>query len=1300
MAKIDCFKGIKIAGLQEEFEKRISEGMSDTQLRDIGTQVALEQFNKLDADLVKLKKSIGQKAKAQNLTYEPKQVENETKEQQEEPLLEGVQDGGKQNETGQESPELRTEETQEVEPQTQEADALQQVQRETEESVLRDERVEETSQEEAEQQTQTPQEKKIESPKSEPLNEINESSIPDLLTPNQESRVSLIEDVNATVKTIELPDGDIGYSVEIRRGEELVQDRDGDEVVEMSSAEEVVQYLRGKQRGFKLSKQPRPVKGADERLSTPPEEQQLPEGTEVEFSVFGGLEKGVIQSDGRVKSSESGVKYRIGSKIGQATINENFQSALTKGLDVADNYLKSLEDKLDEFGSETLGINIPVAVTKAAIKSGRVALKAGKSVSQVVDAMLESMFKSPWYQKLTDSQKSEAEAEIIRILNTPATSRASVAPTLKSEDVFIRSGNIVKDNLRSFRKRLFSARRFLPKSLFAFKEDKEAQVARQLSMVEQTAADLRREFKKIKGEAEKAEAANNLDAFLRGDESVDLSEELKDIGTRMRNQIDGLSSQLINLGLVEESRSDVIEKNIGEYLTRSYKVFDRKNWKKEVQEETKQKARNFLREELRPIAEESAAQDKRNRTVSEILDDLVDKRIDEILTKEGAENFISGGRLGSKDLSTLRKRKDIPTEIRALMGEYTDPLQNYARTIQKMSNLVANAKFLADAKERGMGTFFFERNDPNRPKEFNTKIAAEGSDTMNPLNGIYTTKEIAQEFEASQNELGKILETYMKVVSGVKWAKTIGSIATHSKNIIGNLGFMMANGHWRLGEMGEAYKVVKNDISKMSNQELRNRMNYYIGLGIVKQSAGLGEIKDMFKDANFDDALVSRLSNENLNFYQKTKRSLLKGKKVAEDLYQAEDDFFKIVAFENELSRYSDAIYEKTKSDLTAEERSNLESRVAEIVKNTYPTYDRVPEAIQMIRRFPFIGNFVSFQAEAWRTMYNTVDLASRELRSNNPKIKKIGAERLVGILSYESFKDGILAYFGLAAGTGMAGIFGALFNSDEEDEKQKDVRKFVAPWSKSADLIVMNASGGKINYIDFSASDPHGGLRQTLNAFLENDGSIETFINSLYQVIEPFVGEEIATAAIRDLLDNNNGYGGDIYNPEDSKGQISSDIISHLYKTFELGTLTTARRLYNSDNPSKEFAVAFLGFRPYEVDIAKQFGFQVKDYADQLRNARKIYNSAYYSEKTSQEEKDDAYERADRAVKDVYKEMRDVYESAIRLGTDPQKLKQKMSDFGISKYRIEEVVSGNFSDLKRKDAVKKSKKPKSAFNL
>jgi hypothetical protein len=813
-----------------------------------------------------------------------------------------------------------------------------------------------------------------------------------------------------------------------------------------------------------------------------------------------------------------------------------------------------------------------------------------------------------------------------------------------------------------FKRKFLSARGLMPNTAFASNENRQAQIAKSLNMADKNIVDFNRALKKVPKD-KRDKIREDFDAYIRGDKTISLPSDIKKVADTMRAHIDSMSESLINSGLVDEHMAEKITDNLGSYLTRSYKVYDRANWSKEVEEEVKQKAINLLKTQYAPVAKEIA--DKEGMDFEDVLDTIVTNKFNEILTKEGAENFITGGKMGSKNLSILKERQDIPLEIRMLMGEYTDPAQNYAKTILKMSALAANHQFLTEVKNNGAGVFLFEKNDPRRPKGFDYMIAAEGSETMNPLNGMYTTEEIGKEFEKQPAQLGAIMELYMKLLSSVKWGKTIGSLMTHAKNVFGNLGFVLLNGHWRLNEMVRAYKTVKNDLMSSDKAGLRDYMNRLIELGIVKQSAGIGELRAMFKDADWDTAMIERINKNTGSKWDWIKSKFNKGTKFMEDLYQSEDDFFKIVAYENELSRYSKAMFGKSKNELTESERAEVDAVVAEIVKNTYPTYSRIPELVNIIRRFPFIGNFISFQAESYRTAYNTAVLAKDEIKSDNPGVRQIGAQRLVGSITYLSAKTAILSMFSYAAGMGAVGILGYFTDDEEEKKKEDDVRKFVAPWSKNSDLIVLKANNGKIQYIDFSSSDPHGGINKAINSALIGSTTVDGFINALGSVIEPFVGEEMTTAAILAVKNNENAYGKPIYNPEDTFAQKSKDIAAYMLGVVQPGTVSTARKLYESDSKLNEIVGASTGMRIYDVDVAENFGYSMIAYRTRIEDAKRIYNSEVYKKGATEKSIADAKERAEKSVTGIHKEIFDLYYSAVRLGADEDRLYDNLKSFG-----------------------------------
>lgn len=856
----------------------------------------------------------------------------------------------------------------------------------------------------------------------------------------------------------------------------------------------------------------------------------------------------------------------------------------------------------------------------------------------------------------------------------------------KSEGLLVEGlDNKVKKVAGGLRRKLASAKGFLPTSVFQGIENKSSAIESQLKQVAITNNKFDKLVSKYKGDKEAL--IKDFDAYLRGDKTVPLDAEFKAIAETMRAQIKGLAQQMIDAGLVEGAALESVVNNMESYLTRSYEIFDNKDWSKKLKQEDLDRAKGYLRTTLLDIAVKNAKET--GLDVGTQLELEVEKEINKILSKEEQSSFVSSGKEGSKDLSILKKKEDIPMEIRALMGEYTDPIQNYSRTVSKMAALVENAKFLNTIKDSGMGTFFFEENDPYRPKEYNVKIAGDTSKTYDPLNGLYTTKEIAEQLSNSDwiSAFSKNLNqnpfynAYMKTLATVKWLKTIGSAATHGKNVFGNLEFMASGGYWRGWKT--AFKVIKNDIASMSNEELNKKIVEYTKLGIVNQNVEVNEIRKMFSGDDFDMEFERRMNDESLNpIVRIAKKAKKLGKKyvtdLASDLYQAEDDFFKIVAFENEKIKYANAKFKKDYSRLSDKEKAEVDKTAVEIVKNTLPNYSRIPKSAKFLKVIPVAGTFISFQVESLRVSYNVVfNVAAKEIQSDNKAIRNIGYQRLFSIIATQGLKYGAMY---LLAGSG----------SDDDDEKVKNTKRYLPDWSKNSDVVVVGSGDGKVSYIDFSASDPRGLIAKSLNAYMSGENHFDSFVKGLSEVISPYTSEDILLSVITSVKNNQDPRGNEIYNPMDNDETKIQKSIEYVYeKAFEPGTMSSYRKIADSDSKFNDVVGQFTGYKINEVDIDKQFYFRTKDrYADEYLNAKRIYNSAFYKyqdKKISREELDKAYDMANDKVKVILGEIKKDYDAAMFFGTDPEKIYDSMDKAGFSKSVANQVISGDFEDIENK---------------
>lgn len=857
----------------------------------------------------------------------------------------------------------------------------------------------------------------------------------------------------------------------------------------------------------------------------------------------------------------------------------------------------------------------------------------------------------------------------------------------KEDGIFVKDTNTrIKNFLGNIRRRLASARGFMPKSTFLAIEDKNSKIEVQAKMVSNTSKRFDKLLSKYQGDKEALLV--DFDSYIRGDKSINLPSEFKAVGDIMRNQIDGLSQMLVDLGALPAESAENIRQNIGSYMTRAYEVFDNKDWATKVKQEQVDKARDFFRNEFSKLAEDKAQ--KEGLTKEDVLNKIVDEQINKILDRDIENGFVKSGKEGSKDLSILKQKMDIPLEIRALMGEYTDPVQNYANTVYKMANLVYNTKFLNDLKKNGMGTIFFEEGDINKPKDFNTKIAADSTKTFDPLGGLMTTKEIADEFNKDSkvkslaNSLNafKPYEYYMKALRSVKWLKTIGSVATHGKNIFGNLDFMLSNGYINFNEYRKSFNVIMNDLRNKGNKDLQEKLLEYTDAGIINQNVGLNEIKSMFKDGDFDKTFERRMNKpgeskiSRLGRYLKSKT--IGVKEGLENAYQAEDDFFKIVAYETEKRKYSEAFYGKKYENLTDTEKKDVVDYVKEIVKNTLPNYSRIPNSAKMLKVIPVAGTFISFSLESLRTSYNTVALAFTEMKSDNPKIKAIGAKRFFALTLVQGLKYGLMYY--LAASS--------LDDEDDEESRDKKAKRFVAPWSKNSNIVITDMGEGKFYFIDFSASDPRAQVPKALNAFSSGDNFVDGLVESIKEFTSPYLSQDILFSLVTEITNNEDAFGREIYNEYDKPVDKINKIMARAWKTFEPGTVTSIKKISESENKVNDAVGQIFGYKVIDVDTQKQYYFNSKKNFEETLKAKQIYNKAFRKfekKEITKEELKEAYDRSNESVRGILEQNKKDFDSAVYFGADPLVLSQSADDAGYSKSVVYQIESGEFQDIEDK---------------
>ena len=251
----------------------------------------------------------------------------------------------------------------------------------------------------------------------------------------------------------------------------------------------------------------------------------------------------------------------------------------------------------------------------------------------------------------------------------------------------------------------------------------------ELKHLDNVSAKLRRAEKKSynKDNPKPEDLMERMNSFL-AKEKVDLPKPIQKVLTEMRTHKKGLSKQIQKL--VTGELKSTIGNNMEVYLHRSYEIFDNPKFKekilkgKKVEGSRYEVAKEFLANERQAdLIAEAQKQVKAGELAEYQIDGYVDRRLsgemEAMLNVAGRDIFEalpSSGRV----LDIVKKRKNIPVEIRELWGEYKDPYVNYARTVTKMSQFVETTKFYQELRAAGLNRFLWK----NLLKGFQNRLAA------------------------------------------------------------------------------------------------------------------------------------------------------------------------------------------------------------------------------------------------------------------------------------------------------------------------------------------------------------------------------------------------------------------------------------------------------------------------------------------------------------------------------------------------------------------------------------------------
>ena len=575
----------------------------------------------------------------------------------------------------------------------------------------------------------------------------------------------------------------------------------------------------------------------------------------------------------------------------------------------------------------------------------------------------------------------------------------------------------------------------------------------------------------------------------------------------------------------------------------------------------------------------------------------------------------------------------------------------------------------------------------------------------NPVNGMFTTKEYAEALNFSTklpfDELAKstLYRNLVMVPKGMaQIAKTVLGPFTHTRNFTTAGTFVSMNGNFIKNPVA-IIDMVKRSFNTVQPQYLyRNKQGsmqegqklyeFLLGENVTSSSATYRDTMGLIDDIGKGGDIFGRA-------FDKLGLGLNKIYKFAQDMYLAEDDFFKVYSFFAEYDNLVQAHRRAIQNGVIKSMPKNIKTQnypegidpllieAADIVRNTVPNYNEVGSLIEASRRSP-LGNFVSFSSEMVRTSGNSIEMSFKHM--SDPIRRPMALRRLTGnatTLVGLGYVVPELARVGYGLGRDTVAA----------------IREFLPDFSEDSMIIPYVDENGDYRYVDGSAAFPYDVVTNPLQAVVAGmerervfnpdgpliKGFVEGTIRATSRFVRPFVDESIWISTALDVFTRggrtkptkDNPEGRRLWNPLETTGNKIKIAIQYATEKLAPGSVKQLERLYQAtfDKPSKygekysipEELAGFYGLRGVKIDPKKALKFKISEFQRNMGNARQFLTRDESSKGREVNNNDiiRAFYKANEARYKVTSKMRRIYDAAKILNTKEKDIFEEFNKRG-----------------------------------
>jgi phage baseplate assembly protein W len=825
----------------------------------------------------------------------------------------------------------------------------------------------------------------------------------------------------------------------------------------------------------------------------------------------------------------------------------------------------------------------------------------------------------------------------------------------------------------------------------------------------------------------------------------DLDDNLINTVNELRQSIDDLQNDLLDSGAVSGDLKSKIElsrskdsqgkplENMAFYLNRSYEFFDNPKYKaspeslqnafdffKNQFSETDKRYGNILdkknlKKQLTDAELKIIYENPNTGKISGVINSILktsgnDVDVFEHLS-QSIDNVINNNK-GARDsykkaLKTLTQKKTIDPVIKALLGESTDPINNYTKTMSKLGQIMDQHNFAKSirlaAEDPSLNVPIKISTSPvgkfaQEISEIDTLKAPDVSGLDNPLKGLYTTQEFA-EMLAHGNEIspyqGGVYKNFLIAKAATQIAKTAYSPVSIARNFLGSSLLALANGYTSPRAIIQAKKAFRA-IGDAPKTDVEKEIQKGIKLGYLDSDARAQAFIELSKDIDFDNYFArGELGKKFSKKFGKLNDKTLK-------TYQSMDNFWKWFGFLNEKNRQQQILIDKGLNPNEVVETfrvggeqvpiTRLDIAASDMIRQNMHNYGETAKGVKMARRLIF-GDFIAFKTEMIRSSKNILKNGikdyfegARQMRLGEQATDALGrptnklkgqAQRDAGARRLAGFTAATAGSSGLTYGSAeLSGLNDYVFGTDIT--KKQAIEYFDPDYAKGNEYVYLgDVKDGKGLRLNFGYIDPFtlfkAPLANVLDNFTTEENALRALDNSYKDVTQKFLNNFGFSMLTQALIEAGTGIGekGEELSAAQRAGAIIDAFVPGVYNTAEKLAQASVyeRDKYGFEKPLDREIFNLTGLSIQEYDINKSLPFMTNRIARDMNSAGAEYNKLFKDYRGTSPNKfleyyNDSQEIKYRAAQDLFQ----VINRARELGLNDNQIMRAVTKKGLFK--------------------------------